>query len=70
MRSSSARRWDASTTHLGRSLAYDLARRYESSGGCAGLPVIRLGSCLRVPRRALAELVATGRAFGSSTADC
>lgn len=51
----------AGVLRIGRSLAYDLARRYESSGGCAGLPVIRLGSCLRVPRWALAELVATGR---------
>ncbi len=29
--------------------------------GRAGLPVLRLGSCLRVPRWALAELIATGQ---------
>jgi len=51
----------ASVLRIGRSLAYDLARQYEASEGRAGLPVLRLGSCLRVPRWALAELVATGR---------
>ena len=46
---------------IGRSLAYELAREYLASGGTAGLPVIRLGSCLRVPCWALLELSATGR---------
>jgi hypothetical protein len=47
---------------IGRTLAYQLARQYEASGGTAGLPVIRLGSsCLRVPRWALLELATTGR---------
>ena len=46
---------------IGRSLAYQLARTYEASGGVAGLPVIRVGTCLRVPRWALLELVFTGR---------
>ncbi len=35
---------------IGRSLAYELAHRYEASDGCHGLPVMRLGSCMRVPR--------------------
>jgi hypothetical protein len=52
----------ASILRVGRSLAYDLARRYEESGGVAGLPNIRLSSgCRRVPRWALVELASTGR---------
>ena len=47
---------------IGRSLAYELARRYLDSGERDGLPVIRLGAaCLRVPRWALDELRRTGR---------
>lgn len=46
---------------VGRSLAYALARRYLDTDGRDGLPVLRVGSCLRVPRWALLELVHTGR---------
>lgn len=46
---------------ISRSLAYELAHRYEASDGTEGLTVMRVGSCLRVPRWALAELLATGR---------
>ena len=45
----------ADMLRIGRTLAYALARRYEA-GGLEGLPVIRLGNCLRVPRWALLEL--------------
>ena len=51
----------AELLRIGRSLAYELARRYELSGGREGLPVIRVGARLRVPRWALIELLATGR---------
>ncbi len=51
----------ARVLRIGRSLAYQLAREYESSDGDDGLPVIRVGTCLRVPRWALIELVRTGR---------
>ena len=51
----------AGVLRVSRSLAYDLARQSEATDGRAGLPVMRLSSCLRVPRWALAELVATGR---------
>ena len=51
----------ARALRIGRSLAYQLARDYESSGGVEGLPVIRLGACMRVPRWALIELMRTGR---------
>ena len=46
---------------IGRSLAYQLAREYDATGGVSGLPVIRLGGCLRVPRLALLELACCGR---------
>ena len=52
----------ARVLRISRSLAYQLAREYETSGGTSGIPVLRLGtSCLRVPRWALNELVTTGR---------
>ena len=40
---------------IGRSKAYELAREYLATGGASGMPVIRLGKQLRVPR-ALLEL--------------
>jgi Helix-turn-helix domain len=46
---------------IGRTLAYRLARQYLASGGRHGLPEIRLGRCLRVPRWALLEFVLHGR---------
>ena len=51
----------AGVLRIGRSLAYRMTREYLVSGGTAGLPVIRVGACLRVPRWALVELVSTGR---------
>ena len=51
----------AQVMRIGRSLAYAMAHHYESSDGRDGLPVLRFGSCIRVPRRALAELFTTGR---------
>jgi hypothetical protein len=51
----------AQMLRIGRSLAYQLAARYEASGGVDGLPVIRVAGCLRVPKWALLELAMTGR---------
>jgi hypothetical protein len=51
----------AEVLSIGRSLAYQLARCYLATCGEEGLPVIRLGSCLRVPRWALVALVQTGQ---------
>jgi hypothetical protein len=51
----------AGVLRIGRSLAYQLAREYDATGGVPGLPVIRLGGCLRVPRWALLELACCGR---------
>ena len=43
---------------IGRSAAYELARRFEATGGAEGLPCIRIGDrLLRVPVDALREMV-------------
>lgn len=59
----------AQVLRVGRSLAYQLAREYDATGGVSGLPVIRLGGCLRVPRWALLELALTGRVVRLCDAD-
>ena len=59
----------AAVLRIGRSLAYQLAREYDATGGVSGLPVIRLGGCLRVPRWALLELALTGRVVRLCDAD-
>ena len=51
----------AGVLRIGRSLSYQMAREYDATGGVSGLPVLRFGTCLRVPRWALLELVFTGR---------
>ena len=51
----------AQVLRIGRSLAYTLTRQYLESGGTQGIPVIRFGSCLRVPVWALVVLANTGR---------
>jgi hypothetical protein len=42
---------------IGRTKAYAMAREWRDSGGRSGLPVIDLGHVLRVPRRALEDLI-------------
>jgi excisionase family DNA binding protein len=51
----------ARVLRIGRSKAYELAANYTSSGGTQGLPCLRLGDLLRVPKFALHEFVTTGR---------
>jgi hypothetical protein len=59
----------ADLMRVGRSLGYQLARKYLATGGTTGLPVIRFGTCLRVPRWALLELITTGRVVRLCDAD-
>ena len=46
----------AAVLRIGRSTAYKLAREFESTDGRAGLPVVRCGTALRVPRARLEEM--------------
>lgn len=54
---------------VSRSSAYELAAEYLNSGGLSGMPVIRIGGSLRVPRWALLELALTGRVVRLCDAD-
>ena len=47
----------AAILRIGRSCAYALARQYRATGGREGLPVIKLGRHLRVPRNGLVRLL-------------
>ena len=51
---------------VGRSHAYNQVTLYFASGGTDGVPALRLGGLLRVPKHALDELVTTGRVAISS----
>lgn len=46
----------AKRLRIGRTLAYQLARRYRDTNGVEGLPVVAFGSLLRVPRAKLEAL--------------
>lgn len=48
----------AAVLRIGRTAAYQLARRWEETSGAAGLPVVRFGRLLRVPMRELERLAA------------
>ena len=47
----------AAFLRIGRSAAYEGARRYEATGGAVGIPVIRVGRLLRVPRDRLVAML-------------
>lgn len=47
----------AELLRIGRGAAYELARVWRQSDGREGLPVVRLGRSLRVPRAALERLL-------------
>jgi hypothetical protein len=42
---------------IGRSLAYAQVRRYLASEGREGIPAVRIGTALRIPRTGLVELL-------------
>jgi excisionase family DNA binding protein len=54
--------------NIGRTLAYQLTARYLA-GRPGGIPAIRIGGCVRVPRRALEEFELTGEAVPRQTLD-
>ncbi|MDH4118698.1 MAG: helix-turn-helix domain-containing protein [Acidimicrobiia bacterium] len=43
----------AAILRIGRTAAYEQARRFEDTNGAEGIPVIRIGRIMRVPRVAL-----------------
>ena len=45
----------ARIARIGRTTAYDIAREYEITAGASGLPVVRFGTQLRVPRYRLED---------------
>lgn len=56
----------ASLLRIGRTAAYQLARRWRETDGREGLPVVSLGRLLRVPRAGLEELLGSKPAAASS----
>jgi excisionase family DNA binding protein len=56
----------AKVLRISRGAAYALARQWLDSGGRHGLPVVRLGRSLRVPRAGLLRLLDVG-GEGSAT---
>ncbi len=54
----------------GRSAAYELTGRYLASGRATGLPVIRVGRLLRVPRVELEMFAATSITDFPATRSC
>ena len=46
----------ATVLRIGRSCAYDQAREFVATDGASGLPVVRIGRLLRVPRAALEQM--------------
>ena len=42
---------------VGRTKAYAMAQEWRATGGRSGLPVVDFGHVLRVPRRALEQLI-------------
>jgi hypothetical protein len=49
----------AAVLRIGRTSAYLLCQQWRFTDGKAGLPVVRIGRLLRVPRAALERLAAT-----------
>jgi Helix-turn-helix domain len=47
----------ARVLRIGRTSAYELVRRYLATGGAEGVPALRVGHLLRVPRHGLEVLL-------------
>ena len=47
---------------IGRSLAYSEVRRYLATDGREGIPAVRIGSVIRIPRAGLVDLMLVGAA--------
>src|SRR5262245_26997260 len=56
----------AQQLRIGRTLAYQLVEQYIATDGREGIPAIKIGNCLRVPRPGLVVLALTGRLASSS----
>ena len=52
----------AAVLRVSRTTYYSEARRFEATGGEEGLPVIRVGHSLRVPKHALSQVLANAAA--------
>lgn len=46
----------AAVLRIGRTPAYEAARRYRATNGAEGIPVYKVGGTLRVPRHKLEEI--------------
>lgn len=53
---------------IARSSAYEQVNMWLATGGRAGLPAVRLGRCLRVPRTAIERLLEIGHPDGDEAA--
>ena len=47
----------AAILRIGRNAAYALTRRWRDTGGEEGIPCVELGRTIRVPRRALLDML-------------
>ncbi len=46
----------AAVMRIGRTAAYEATRQWRATDGAEGIPVVRIGGTLRVPRRKIEEL--------------
>lgn len=55
----------AGVLRISRTAAYDQAHRWLATGGREGLPVVRIGRSMRVPRAALQRILTIDGTTGS-----